>query len=207
MELIFNPMTGKKENFQCMNVDFAKDMRIPVLIVYVTCDYSFEVFGGRIIKKGPSVLLLRRGFNVGAMPGLWSVIAGVDDIVDRRLINQAGQRLRVVDEITTESGISPEAIEDLICIGHRDQPNPSNPEQVFGQTLYWAEVNPVDRVSLDYEHTGAIFVPIRVIGEYLDTGTTEDKELSVILNDGVTPDFLDGMRILVENFRKHYHSE
>jgi hypothetical protein len=200
-EQIFSPFSGKIEEFECQTVDFKNDMRIPVLIVYVTCNYSFEVFGGQIKEKGSSVLLLRRGFNVAAMPGLWSVVAGVDDVIDERLMELERQQLRVLDEIRTEAGISDESVIYTSLIGRRDQPNPSNPKQIFEQSLFWVEVEPMKRVSLDYEHTGAIFVPISVIREYLDTGATEDKELLVILKDGVTPDFLDGMRILVNNFR------
>ena len=196
-----SPFSGEMEELECQTVDFVTDMRIPVLIIYVTCNYSFEIFGGHIIERGPSVLLLRRGFNVSAMPGLWSVVAGVDDIVDTRFNAIERQEIRVVNEISEESGIPYEGIRKLILMAYRDQPNASNQGQIFRQSLYWVEVDPVKRVSLDYEHTGAIFVPIRVIEEYLETGATEDKELSVILKDGVTPDFIDGMRILVKKFR------
>lgn len=202
IEKIFHPSTGRMEEFVCRNFDFAIAGRMPVLIVYVTCDYSFEVFGGRIIEKGPCVLLLRRGFSVGAMPGLWSVVAGVDDIIDPRLMPFLGKEIRVVDEISDETGISYGNIINLSHIGERDQPNSSKPDQIFEQFHYWAKVNPVKTVSLNYEHTGAIWVPIQVIGKYLETGATEDKELQTILRDGVVPGFFEGMSFLWEKFRQ-----
>ena len=82
----------------------------------------------------------------------------------------------------------------LATFARRDQSDPKKPNQVFEQTLFWAQAQPVERVALSYEHIGAVWVSIQVIEEYLRDGVTADKELSVIIEDGVVPGFWEGMK-------------
>jgi hypothetical protein len=184
-DIIVTP-TGPQE-VQCRTFDFVTATEIPVLIGYLTCDYSFTVFGGRVINKGRSVLLLRRGFNVSVMVGQWSINAGMDDIIDQRFTPEECRELRAFDEVVDETGIEPGMITSFTCIGQRNQPNPDRVVQSFSQTLFWAEAQPIDRIALCYEHTGAIWVPIKVI-----------------LRDGVVPGFWEGMKILCSAVGERY---
>lgn len=55
--------------------DFETDLVIPVVLVFVI--RHIESVG--CVNNGPEVLFLRRSFDVGAMQGQWSPVAGVDD--------------------------------------------------------------------------------------------------------------------------------
>ncbi len=202
--------TIQGREFVCRMMNL-KAPRLPVVLGFVVTHYSYPVFGGQTRDLGQCVLLLRRGFGLYSMPGLWSVVAGFDDIVkpchaDGGDLNPIELReLRMFNETQTETGIPPEDIERIVEFGVRDQPNLGMPGQLFVQHLMCVTVKSVPnrRPVLDWEHTGAVFVPVASIrNALLDPRAQRSEVLGMVVKDGVVPGFWEGMELLCAHLRE-----
>jgi len=184
-------------------VDFQNDSRIDVVIVFAICDYSFLNWKKDRVQVGPCVLLLRRGFEVADMVGQWSAIAGVDDILaeENRIGEQCARSMLVYKEIEEEIGLNPNHVKTIWMVNERDQQSPKRATLTFHQRVFLALIDPIDRVSIDHEHTGAVFVKITSLEGYFETGKTEDRTLSMVLKDGVTPDLLVNLESVIKAYR------
>lgn len=151
--------------------DFKNDKRIPAELVCLIADVRYNIWDGSIVNKGPSLLFLRRGFEVGAFPGVWSTIDGVRDIesIEDSVPNNYLSIITVLEEIVEETGIPVSMIEDsIVYIGNFFQPNPDKEGFGFENQVHVAHVKEgglTPPIQLCYEHTGAVWIPLEVLKE------------------------------------------
>ena len=151
--------------------DFKNDMRIPAVLVCLLADVQFRIWNGTIVNKGLSLLMMRRGFELGALPGVWSMIAGVRDYSssEGKVSTQKLTIMNALKEVEEETGISASMLEDeVIIMGNFLQPNPTNPQQGFVNVVVCARLKPglTPGIRLCHEHTGAVWVSIDSIREF-----------------------------------------
>jgi len=151
--------------------DFKNDLRIPAVLVCLVTEVQYRIWNGSIVNQGLSLLMMRRGFEVGALPGVWSMIAGVRDFVSSEgsVSVHTLSILSALKEIEEETGIPVTMLEDeVVSIGCFLQPNPDKPEQSFVNVVVFARVKPglTPAIHLCHEHTGAVWVPIESIREF-----------------------------------------
>jgi hypothetical protein len=186
------------DTFYQKTFDFNNDLRIPAVLVCLLADVQFHIWNGEIVNKGLSLLMVRRGFEVGALQGVWSMVAGVREILSSKECISAETLtiLGALKEIGEETGIPVSMIEDeVVSIGSFLQTNPQKREQGFVNEIVCANVKSgiTPAIQLCHEHTGAVWVPLESIREYYNNPQClQDKErkkdfvvLKHIIKDGM----------------------
>lgn len=170
-----NPDEFKWYNFGNPEVD----PEIPVVLGFVTRDFTYP-FGE---QPGAELLLLRRSFRVGAMQGYWTPVAGVDDFVATEEKGDADTtKLSMIDEFCDEIGLNVEP-EEITLFAANDYPDPVMEGRVWKQQLFHVHKK-IDKVTIDWESTGAIWIPLTAIDALVNNGTTDNPSLNGVLRDG-----------------------
>ena len=177
-----------------MTFDFKNDIRIPAVLVCLVTEVQYRIWNGNIVNQGLSLLMMRRGFEVGALPGVWSMIAGVRDIVSREgcVPVHTLSIMNALKEIEEETGIPVTMLEDeTVTIGNFLQPNPAKPEQCFYNVVVCASIKPgvTPGIRLCHEHTGAVWIPVKSIRDYLTNSQSleQHRVLGQVIKDGMAP--------------------
>lgn len=152
--------------------DFATDLEIDVVVVHVV----------RTHDDHKELLVMKRSDKVGALAGQWSVVAGVDDLVVEE--DPEGATLEVVlSELEDEIGLFLDSSVAREYVTHfADNEWHQRPGRTWKQKLFSVEYN-VQDVQLNEEHTEFLWIPVQVISEYLETGTTQDPALSRVISE------------------------
>lgn len=191
------------EDVSCKKYDFDRNRWIPAVLVCLVTERQYCIWNGTVINGGLSLLMMRRGFEVGAITGVWSMIAGIRDLVSSKgsISVHSLSILTVLKEIGGETGIPVTKLEDeIFSMGSFHQINPENSEQWFVNEVFFARVKPglTPGILLCHEHSGAVWVPIESIREFCnnplrfeDEKDVENKKnhpvLSQVVKDGMAP--------------------
>lgn len=161
--------------------DFANpnvDPDIPVVLAFVTREVEHKRKG---YVPGPELLLVRRGFLVGAMQGLWSPVAGVDDHYDEN--QDVATRRSLVDELDEEVGINESSISVLHKFGENRFSDPQIKGRTWVQNLFHVQAN-VHTVTVDWENMGAVWVPVSAASDFVRSGKIDDPHMATVVKDG-----------------------
>ncbi len=154
-----------------------EEPEIPVVLVFVTSCAEHP-------RKKDSVrraLFMKRGFEIGAMRGKWSPIAGVDDQVGPDGTYGDTESLSVaVSELWGEAGLKSVS---LTLFGENRYADPNWVGRTWLQKLVHAEVDKLE-VTLNWENYGYAWIPVPAISHYIATGEIQDPYLSAFVNEG-----------------------
>lgn len=157
--------------------DVEVDPVIPVVLVFATTCAPHP----RIKENVRRVLFLKRGFEVGAMRGKWSPIAGVDDHVDDQ--GNFGIKETIAsasNELWGEAGLKSDS---LSWFDDNRYSDPKLQGRIWDQKLIHAEVDQLE-VTLNWENYGYAWIPVPAISHYVDTGDISDPYLEAFVREG-----------------------
>ncbi len=160
-----------------------EDPEIPVVLVFPTSCVEHP----RTKDCVPRVLMMKRGFEVGAMKGKWSPIAGVDDHLDQEGgDNLIGSQLTAMNELWAEAGLKAQVPDvpghfNLFAENRYADPNWSG--RTWVQRLFHVSVGQLE-VTLNWENYGYAWISIQAISDYLKTGEVKDPYLQAFIDEG-----------------------